>query len=510
MGAGSDEERLRRKRFRRDKRFKCYTIGAVLVAVAFIGFFLFDLIRTGASAFWHAKVHTEIRYTEQAAGFGKMAFPEETRELVSRGRMRLIPREMERDPRAEIRVRLPATRSRDAAESSIPWERITWPSAADAGVTAEAALLRSLIGEAGRDEIRTRWQKKGPDGGGARWVLAAPAVDRYVAAKRSEEKLTEAEATGLALAPARRRQVDALLEAGLIRRKYNERIGTVVDAWVTASSDVDQYVKGKHSRLDEDAKARVDALREQGRIRTRFNWNFFTNGNSKLPEMAGIKSAAVGSVLTMALVLAFTFPVGVLTAIYLEEFAPDNKLTQTIEVNINNLAAVPSILFGLLGLAAFVNFFALPRSSALVGALTLSLMTLPIVIISSRAALRAVPDSIRLGAMSMGATRWQAVCHHVLPQSISGMLTGTIIGLAQAMGETAPLIMIGMVAFIPSMATGVTDPTTALPAQIYLWSTESQRGFVELTAAAILVLLAVLFAMNALGVLLRARYERRW
>jgi phosphate transport system permease protein len=287
-------------------------------------------------------------------------------------------------------------------------------------------------------------------------------------------------------------------------------MGTTETRWVTADSDVDQYLKGRATRLDEDEMADVDALQEEGRIRVGFNTNFFTNGDSNLPEMAGIRSAAVGSIFVLLLVLAFCFPVGVLTAIYLEEFAPDNRITQFIEVNINNLAAIPSILFGLLGLALFINLLGVPRSSALVGGLTLSLLTLPIIIISSRAALRAVPESIRRAAMSMGATRWQAVTHHVIPQAMSGILTGTIIGLAQAMGETAPLIIVGMIAFIPSMAGTITDPTTVMPAQIYKWSTASLRGFEELTAAGIICLLAVLLCINSVAVLLRARFERRW
>jgi len=312
---------------------------------------------------------------------------------------------------------------------------------------------------------------------------------------------------------------------GLLRRQYNQMIGTRQTRWVAAVSDVDQYLQlpddlteeelSRSTSLSDEQRHLMDQLAGEGVIQFGFNRNFFLNGDSRLPEQAGIRSATMGTLLVLLIVWAVSFPIGVLTAIYLEEFAPDNKLTQLIEVNINNLAAVPSILFGLLGLAVFINmtdrlFGVDIRSTALVAGLTLSLMTLPIIIISSRAALRAVPESIRLGAMAMGATRWQTVCHHVLPQSISGILTGTIIGLAQAIGETAPLIIVGLTAFIPDMATGITDQTTVLPAQIFKWSTHAQRGFVELTAAGILVLLAVLLSMNAAAVLLRARFETRW
>ncbi len=287
-------------------------------------------------------------------------------------------------------------------------------------------------------------------------------------------------------------------------------MGQTVTRWITADAPVGQYLKGQYSELTEQEKAEVDRLREQGQIRLAFNTNFFTNGDSKMAEIAGIKSAVVGSVLTLAVTMAVAFPIGVMSAVYLEEFAPDNRFTRFIEVNINNLAAVPSILYGLLGLAIFINFVGVPRSSALAGGLTLALMTLPIIIISTRAALRAVPDSIREGAFGVGASRLQVVSHHVLPQSLPGILTGSIIGLAQAMGETAPLLLVGMMAFIPSAPEGVTDAATVLPAQIYTWASMPQRAFDEITAAGILVLLAVLLTLNATAVVLRKRFERRW
>lgn len=288
-----------------------------------------------------------------------------------------------------------------------------------------------------------------------------------------------------------------------------ELAGTRSEEWVLAKAEVDQYLKGSGS-LDDEVREQVDRLQQQDRLRSTFNHWLFTEGDSKLPEMAGLKSAIVGSIYVLAITLAFAFPVGVLSAIYLEEFAPDNRFTQAVEININNLAAVPSILFGLLGLAIMINFFGVPRSSAVAGGLTLGLMTLPIVIISTRAALRAVPHAIREGALAMGATRWQTVRDHVLPMSLPGILTGTIIGLAQAMGETAPLLLIGMVAYIPDVPSSVTDAATVLPAQIFGWASMPQQAFVERTAAAILVLLAVLIALNATAVYLRRRFERRW
>lgn len=287
-------------------------------------------------------------------------------------------------------------------------------------------------------------------------------------------------------------------------------MGTSRTQWVLAKADVDQFRKGEAVGLSAEAAERVRALEREGRLRFSFNRWLFINGDSKIPEMAGLKSAIIGSLYVLTLTLAFAFPVGVMTAIYLEEFAPDNRYTQAIEININNLAAVPSILFGLLGLAIFINFFGVPRSSAIAGGLTLGLMTLPVVIISTRAALRAVPHAIREGALAVGATRWQTVRDHVLPVSLPGILTGTIIGLAQAMGETAPLLLVGMIAYIPDAPTSFTDAATVLPAQIFTWAGMPERAYVERTAAAILVLLAVLIALNSAAVLLRRRFERRW
>ncbi len=287
-------------------------------------------------------------------------------------------------------------------------------------------------------------------------------------------------------------------------------MGTTEQKWVLAAAEVDQYLKDKPNRLKPKQMALIDRLRDQGAVKLTFNAGFFTNGDSKLAEMSGIMAAAVGSLYLLAVTFLFSFPAGVMAAVYLEEFAPDNRLMHIVEVNINNLAAIPSILFGLLGLAIFINFMGLPRSSALVGGLTLGLMTLPVIIISTRAAIRAIPDSIREGALALGATHWQVVWDHVLPLSLPGILTGTIIGLARAIGETAPLLIIGMMAYIPDVPTGFTSAATVLPAQIYTWSSDSIRAFTERTSAGIIVLLAVLLSMNALAIVLRNKYERKW
>ncbi|KZL18883.1 Phosphate transport system permease protein PstA [Pseudovibrio axinellae] len=256
--------------------------------------------------------------------------------------------------------------------------------------------------------------------------------------------------------------------------------------------------------------AYTDYLISKGAVENEWNSIFFNAGASREPEMAGIWGAAVGSFWTMLVTLSLSFPIGVSAAIYLEEFAPKNRWTQLIEVNINNLAAVPSIVFGLLGLAVFLNVFGLPRSAPVVGGMVLALMTLPTIIIASRAALQAVPPSIREAALGVGASRLQAVFHHVLPLAMPGILTGTIIGMAQALGETAPLLMIGMVAFIVDIPASPVDPSTVLPVQIFMWADFPEPAFQQKTSAAIMVLLGFLISMNAIALVLRKRFERRW
>jgi phosphate transport system permease protein len=263
-------------------------------------------------------------------------------------------------------------------------------------------------------------------------------------------------------------------------------------------------------RVNDRGVTWLERLKEKGIVESRFNWRFFTSGDSREPELAGIRGALIGSLLTLAVTLVLCLPIGVAGAIYLEEFAPKNRITEVIEVNINNLAAVPSIVFGLLGLAVFLNFFGLPRSAPLVGGLVLALLVLPTIIIASRAALKAVPPSIKEAALGVGASQQQAIFHHILPLAMPGIMTGTIIGMAHALGETAPLLMIGMVAFIVEPATSIVDAATVLPVQIYLWSDLPEIGFQARTAAAIMVLLAFLFLMNGTAILLRRRFERRW
>ena len=292
--------------------------------------------------------------------------------------------------------------------------------------------------------------------------------------------------------------------------------GKTETRWILVDDDIDTYYKSwldgepYAARLSAKQVQWIDQLHQQSQIRLQLNTKLLTRGDSREPEQAGIRGAVVGSLLTLLLTLMLSFPIGVAAAIYLEEFAAKNRFTDFIEVNINNLAAVPSIIFGLLGLAVFINFFHVPRSVPIVGGLVLTLMTLPTIIITSRAAIKSVPPSIREAALGMGASRYQVVIHHVLPLALPGMLTGAIIGMAQALGETAPLLMIGMVAFIVDIPQGFTDPATVLPVQIFLWADSPERAFIEKTSAAIMVLLSFLLIMNISAVWLRKRLERRW
>ena len=284
-------------------------------------------------------------------------------------------------------------------------------------------------------------------------------------------------------------------------------LGRTFTLWLPASSEIDLAAKTDASPEGERLYGQLQA---RDAVRTAFNWNFLTGSDATDPSAVGIWGAFKGSLLTMLVTLALAFPIGVLSAIYLEEYAPRNRWTDMIEVSINNLAAVPSIIFGLLGLAVFLNFMHLPRSAPLVGGLTLALMTMPVIVIAGRNAIKSVPPSIRDAALGIGASRVQVVFHHVLPLALPGILTGTIIGMARALGETAPLLMIGMRAFIASPPGGVTEPATVLPVQIFLWSDEVSRGFLEKTSAAIIVLLVFLLAMNGLAIYLRNKFERRW
>ncbi len=287
-------------------------------------------------------------------------------------------------------------------------------------------------------------------------------------------------------------------------------MGTTKLIWMLADDQVDMYMKDYYYKIKSKDLKTLEDLVENNRVEKRFNTVFFTHGDSKTPEYSGILSAMIGTIMTLMVAMLVAFPIGVATAVYLEEFSEQGKWSEFLEVNINNLAAIPSILFGLLGLAIFINLFGMPRSSALVGGLTLALMTLPIIVVSSRAALRSVPASIRQAGYGLGLTKVQVVRDHVIPLAFPGIMTGSIIGLAQAMGETAPLIIVGMIAFIPDSPSTILDAATVMPAQIFTWAGMPERAYIERTAAGILVLLTVLISLNALAVVLRKKFEVKW
>ena len=358
------------------------------------------------------------------------------------------------------------------------------------------------------------------DPDGARDPDALSVADYSLLVKSALRKLVPEAASR-----SEKRELNQLVSAGAIFSLRDavmadpQILGQTRSLWLPLNSEVDLWLKAQASgkgaddgsgRLSEQQLVWLERLRAGDRIELRFNRAFFTSGDSREPELAGIWGATKGSFFMLLVTLLLSFPLGVAAAIYLEEFAPRSWWVDVVEVNINNLAAVPSIVFGLLGLAVFINFFGLPRSAPLVGGLVLTLMTLPVVIIASRAAIKAVPPSVREAALGIGASQMQMVFHHVLPLAMPGMLTGAIIGMARALGESAPLLMIGMVAFIVDVPSGPMSPSTALPVQIYLWADSPERAFVERTSAAIMVLLAFLLVMNATAVWLRSRFERRW
>jgi phosphate transport system permease protein len=375
------------KRHASERRFKSFTLSSLIISIAFLAFFLFDIVIKGLPAFSVAYIQVNVTYNEQTIRDSRKAVPEEYKRILSRAWLRNIPKLVEHNPNL---------------------------------------------------------------------------------------------------------------------------MNTTKMQWVLADDQVDQYIKGHQYKLQRKDRHLVDSLTSENKIDMKFNSIFFTNGDSRSAEYAGLNSALMGSILTLIITMIIAFPIGVMTAIYLEEFTIDNTFTRFIEININNLAAIPSILFGLLGLSIFINLFGLPRSSPLVGGLTLALMTLPIIIVSSRASLRAVPDSIRQAAYGLGLNKIQVTKDHVLPLALPGVLTGSIIGLAQAMGETAPLIIIGMIAFIPDAPNTITDAATVLPAQLFTWAGMPEKIYIEKTAAGIMVLLSVIISLNAIAIYLRKKFEVKW
>ena len=311
---------------------------------------------------------------------------------------------------------------------------------------------------------------------------------------------------------------DAYLELELEVKNHPDLLGNKIVFWFTSSSDVDMFLKGKilantkeEDRIIKDDQINwIKTLQAKNAIKSNFNWNFLKNADSSEAEIAGVAASITGSVLTIAIFLLASFPIAVMAAFYLEEFASKNIITDIIEVSINNLAAIPSIIFGLLGLVVYLNFMHLPRSSSIVGGLTLSMLVLPIIIIATRNAIKSIPTSIKEGAAAMGASKVQIMFHHTFPLALPGIMTGTILAISRAVGETAPLLMVGMVAFIADVPSGFKDPTTVMPVQIYLWSDNPELGFAEKAAAAIMVLLFFLVSCNGIAIYIRKKFEKKW
>lgn len=560
--AAEEAARLTRKRYQAEARFRWYGVTAIAVAIVFIALLFASILRTGLPAFWHHYYVAELDlaadaidpsgkrdpkelasadYFAIARDSLRAAFPEVTdrrernrlAQLLSSGAADPIRQAVAADPsligkkaklstplsaNADIHFKGDSTRITEAAGAGIATPSATTGEinillGANAFATQLVGIKRSLAERA--RELRFEADRIESSAGGT----VVPRVQELREQAKGMQARFDA-ASGAETLDDRMASLFVHINGGIVKLNKidNARVEGRVIRPLTSTADAQpgawkivtfETPESRRKASDLDI-VWLEQLKAQGRVENRFNWSFFTAGDSREPELAGIRGAIMGSLLMLIVTLALCLPIGVMAAIYLEEFAPKNWVTDLIEVNINNLAAVPSIVFGLLGLAVFLNFFNMPRSAPLVGGLVLALLVLPTIIIAARAAIKAVPPSIREGALGVGASHQQAVFHHVLPLAMPGIMTGTIIGMAHALGETAPLLMIGMIAFIVDVPKTFTDAATVLPVQIYLWSDLPEQAFKAKTAAAIIVLLVFLFVMNGLAIYLRKRFERRW
>ena len=493
-------ESLIRKRYAAERRFRIYGASALVLTAVFLALLLASIISQAVPAFTEKTVILDVVIDPAEADPANPAAGNYDG-MVKAALKQVLPDARNRAERKALNGLLSSgagdeLRRMVIADPALIGQTVTLPVLLSADATLYLKGLQARVAvSAGAAPVAIA-----PAEGGEGLILTGPGVStepglspgQIVMSGSAALRITAVEsgtASAEALTP-----IDASLSA------------LTPGNWKTLS-----FSAPEADRRTSDLQATwLEQLKDAGRIETGFAWRFFTAGDSREPELAGIRGALVGSLLTVAVALALALPLGVAAAIYLEQFAPKNRLTDLIEVNINNLAAVPSIIFGLLGLAVFLNFFGMPRSAPVVGGLVLALLVLPTIIIASRAALKAVPPSITEAALGVGASHQQAVFHHVLPLALPGIMTGTILGLARAFGETAPLLMIGMVAFIADVPHGFTDAATVLPVQVFLWSDLPELAFKNKTAAAIIVLLAVLFVLNAAAIYLRRRFERRW
>jgi phosphate transport system permease protein len=488
------------KRYRAERRFRFYGAAALALTAAFLAVLLVSIVYQGLPAFLEKKIELEVT-VDPAMVDAARPVAGDYDNLLREGLRTLFPEATGRSLRKALNGIISSggaddLRNRVVADPSLIGKTLTVPAllSDDADLYLKG-LQTGITRAAGTSNIQIA-----PLEGGEGFLITSDTPEKAPDVKPGQ--LVQADKVNLRVTEAKPGYVTA--EALTPLEPAMQQIAAGQWQLITLS------VPEQNRRISDVQALWLERLKAEGRVHTGFNWRFFTAGDSREPELAGIRGALVGSLLTVAVALAFALPLGVAAAIYLEQFAPKNRFTDLIEVNINNLAAVPSIIFGLLGLAVFLNFFGMPRSAPLVGGLVLALLVLPTIIIASRAALKAVPPSITEAALGVGASKQQAVFHHVLPLALPGIMTGTILGLARAFGETAPLLMIGMVAFIADIPSSFTSAATVMPVQIFLWSDLPEAAFQTKTAAAIIVLLVVLFLLNAAAIYLRKRFERRW
>ena len=496
----NDNDALVAKRYRAERRFKAYGIAAIAVTAVFLVLLFVDILGKGLPAFIENRITLPIKVDQAAIDPQNSKDPKIIRTgdfdgLVREAFRGLFPEVTARADRKKLLGLLSSGAADDFRAMVVR----------DPGLIGQEANVPILLSDDADQYLKGRQTgvEKYPGQG---TLTAVAEGDKFKLTSDQAGLLSPGDVVRINGGAFR---VAAIADGALLAEQL--QAPKSLDPAVPGSWDIVRFtVPEQNRRIDDQEALWLEQLKEKGLAEDGIAWRFFTSGDSREPELAGIRGSLTGSILTLLVTLFLCLPIGVAAAIYLEEFAPKNRLTQVVEVNINNLAAVPSIVFGLLGLAMFLNFFGLPRSAPLVGGLVLALLVLPTIIIASRAALRAVPPSIKEAALGVGASHQQAVFHHVLPLAVPGIMTGTIIGMAHALGETAPLLMIGMVAFIVDIPAGFTDAATALPIQIYLWSDLPEIAFQSKTAGAIIVLLMFLFVMNAAAILLRKRFERRW
>ena len=533
-GSEANARRMRR-RYAADRRLRIYGLAAIATAVLLLGLLIASLVYTGYTAFVQSKIDLEV-YLDPSRIDAQNPRDGNYRVIVRNSFDKLFPdvtspgdkRQLNRIPSTESRfiVRQYVINHPDmigktvkfALPLSDPFDQLNKgviPATIDALTRREQEAFQGLVNRnvvqesGGRTTLKVdayidpgKVSVEDP-GSGDYQSIVREGISNFFPGRSGTayQKILSPDA-GDAVRTRVLQNTDLIGKTASVEVPVSEAYDTLHKGGVPKIPNP-RFSSGKQIEW-------FDSLKQRGLIRTPFNWELFFNSDSRFPEQAGLAGAIVGSFYILLVCFLISFPVGIAAAVYLEEFAPTNRATDLIEVNINNLAAVPSVVFGLLGLAVFLSFMGLPRSAPLVGGMVLSLMTLPTIIIATRAALKAVPPSIREAALGVGASGHEVVFHHVLPLAMPGIMTGTIIGLARALGETAPLLLIGMNAFITSAPGGILEPATALPTQIYSWADSPERGFVSRTSAATLVLLGFLLVMNGVAIFLRQRFERKW